>query len=114
MPASRASSARRWRVPAPNTTRCWAVRYTKSRTSTIGSTRTASDCAVTRCLTLPSQVIAQFAGVREIRDAPAVQVVFRHALFGEALEPIRIARRHRAKQRVAPDFLRRPAVVDFV
>ena len=43
-------------------------------------------------------VIAQLAGIGEIRHLPAVEVVLRHAFLGEALESVGIARRLRAEQ----------------
>src|SRR6266478_5334353 len=59
-------------------------------------------------------VIAEFAWIAEIGDPPAIQVVLGHALLGESLEFIGIARGLCAEQAVAPDLLGRAAVVDFV
>src|SRR5512138_2929614 len=64
--------------------------------------------------TLPSEVVAELPWIGEIRNAPSVEVVFRHTFLGESLETIRVARGHCAEQRVSPDFLGRPAVIDFV
>src|ERR1700720_1469524 len=59
-------------------------------------------------------VIAELAWIAEIGDLPAIQVILGHAPLGEPLEFIGIARGLRAEQAVAPDFLGRAAVVDFV
>jgi hypothetical protein len=59
-------------------------------------------------------VIAEFAGIAKIGHLPAIQIIFGHALLGEALELVGITRGLRAEQAVAPDFLGRAAIVDFV
>src|SRR5579871_759196 len=62
----------------------------------------------------PHHVIAQFAGVGQIRHLPAVEVVFCHAVLSKTFKPVGIAGRLRAEQAVAADFLGRAAIVNFV
>src|SRR5690349_8612998 len=59
-------------------------------------------------------VIAELVGIDEVRHLPAVEIVFGHALFGEALKVLRRSSRHRAEQDVTPDLLGRAAVIDLV
>src|SRR5687768_10204829 len=63
---------------------------------------------------LAHHVIAQLAWIGEIRHAPAVEVVLGHALLGESLEPVGVAGRHGAEERIPADFFGRTAVVDLV
>src|ERR1700744_1136726 len=60
------------------------------------------------------QMVAEFAGVREVGNAPALEVVFGHAFLGETLEFVGGARSLRAQQAIAPDFLGRAAVIDLI
>jgi hypothetical protein len=59
-------------------------------------------------------VIAEFAGVTEVRHRPAIKTVLCHALLGEAFEFFGIAGSLCPEQAIAPDFLGRAAVVDFL
>src|SRR5260370_32950920 len=59
-------------------------------------------------------MIAQLSGIGEVGHLPAVEVVLRHALLGEALEAVGVAGGLRAEQAVAADLLGRAAVVDLV
>ena len=42
-------------------------------------------------LAMMGEMIAQFPGIREVGDPPAVEIVFSHALLGESLEFFGIA-----------------------
>src|SRR3984957_9821520 len=59
-------------------------------------------------------VIAELARMGEIGDLPAVEVVLRHAIFGEALEAIGVAGGLGAEQTVAANLLGRAAVIDLI
>src|SRR4030095_3526667 len=50
----------------------------------------------------------------EVLRRPAVEVVLGHARLRELLEPVVLARRERAGERVAPDLLVASREVDFV
>src|SRR5471032_3091381 len=57
---------------------------------------------------------AERAGIGEIWDRPAVEIVFGHALLGEALEAGGVARRLGAEQAIAPNLLGRAGIIDLV
>src|SRR5208282_447619 len=59
-------------------------------------------------------VVAELAGIGQIRHFPAVEIVLRHTILGEALEALGIAGRLRAEQAIAADFFGRAAVIDLV
>src|SRR5215813_9721505 len=52
--------------------------------------------------------------VDQVGDGPALQVVLRHALFGEAFEALRLARRHRSLERLDADLVVAAGVVALV
>src|SRR5881394_2703518 len=57
---------------------------------------------------------AEFAGIRQVGNAPAVEIVLGHAFLGEALELVGVTGGLCAEERIAADFLGRAAVVDLV
>src|SRR5262249_6726846 len=63
---------------------------------------------------LPQHMIAELAGIGEVRHAPAVEVVFGHASLGKALEPVGIPGGLRTEQAIAADLLGRAAIIDLV
>src|SRR5690242_18177835 len=63
---------------------------------------------------LPHHMITELAGIGEVGDLPAVEVILSHAVFGKALEAVGIAGRLRAEQAVAPDLFGRTAIVDLI
>ena len=65
-------------------------------------------------LLLAHEMIAEFARVGEVGNPPTVEVIFRHALLGEAFEAVGVTRRHGAEQGVAADLLGRAAIIDLV
>src|SRR5579871_4792726 len=62
----------------------------------------------------PHHVVAEFAGVGQIRYLPTVEVVFRHAVLGKTFEAIGVAGSLCSKQAIPADFLGRTAIVDFI
>src|SRR5258706_14194191 len=88
-------------------------RMLQSSDSDLPSRQPRRQCSANGCAR-PQHVVAEFARVGEIGDAPAVDAVFGHAFFGKSLETVRIARGLGAEQAVAADFLGRAAIVDLV
>jgi hypothetical protein len=59
-------------------------------------------------------MVAQLAGIGEVRHFPTIEVILRHALLGKALELVGVAGGLGAEQAVAPNLFRRAPVVDLV
>src|SRR5581483_139083 len=57
---------------------------------------------------------AELARIEQVRHGPAVEVVFGHALLGEALEAGGVAGGVGAEQGGTAELLRRAAIVDLV
>jgi len=66
------------------------------------------------CRSPLQHVIAELAGIGEIRHLPAIEVVFGHTILGKALEAVGIAGGLRAEQAVTPNLLGRTAIVDLI
>src|SRR5208282_703476 len=100
-----------WRLSGIHTSKDWSRRSISGEAAPLPAEPARPGVLFRRAA---QDVIAELAGIGQIRHLPAVEIVLRHAILGEALEAVGIAGRLRAEQAIAADFFGRAAVVDLV